>query len=308
MSGVGFLPRACHPPRPALCFAPRMKRLLLFIAFTAHVHAQRVAVPNGASLGESEVHKIEDKIATVRRDILSKYENQLGELQLQLQKLADLEGAVAVRDERTRVHAEQALSDLNFAREPKSLRTLQQTTLTKMNDLVSGTVAESLPKLIELKKQLTVDGRLDDAVSVRQSIERLQNANVPITRAESGSIVPAETLLRAYSADRARSDKTYKGVRIAVRGIMAGYKLDPENGKTLLVYLSGGSTTGWVLCSFNLAQWRYREDRAGAGIILVLIPKEGSEVRVAKGGPMDILGDCTGWDEMVKLSKCDIPR
>ncbi|MEO6740082.1 MAG: hypothetical protein ABIP20_07515 [Chthoniobacteraceae bacterium] len=285
-----------------------MKRLLLFILLTAHVHAQRVAIPNGASLGESEAQKIEDRIATVRRDLLSKYESQLGELQLQLQKIADLEGALATRDERTRVHAEQTLSDSNFAKEPKSLRTLQQTTLTKMNDLVSGVVTESLPKLIELKKQLTVDGRLDDAIAVRQCIERLQNANVPIVRADPGGIVPSETLLRAYAADRSRADRTYKGVRIAVRGVMAGYKLDPENGKTLLVYLSGGTTSGWVLCSFNLAQWRYREDRAGAGIVLVLIPKDGSEVRMTKGAQVDILGDCTGWDDMVKLAKCDVPR
>ncbi len=285
-----------------------MKSLLLLLVLTAHVHAQRVAIPSGASLGESEAQKIEDRIATVRRDILSKYETQLGELQLQLQKIADLEGALTVRDERTRVHTEQALSESNFAREPKSLRTLQQTTLSKMNDLVSGTVNESLPKLVELKKQLTVDGRLDDAVAVKQAIERLQNANVPITRAEAGGIVPAETLLRAYSTERNRADKTYKGVRIAVRGVMAGYKLDPENGKSLLVYLSGGTSTGWVLCSFNLAQWRYREDRSGSGVMLVLIPKDGSEVRIVKGGAMDILGDCNGWDELVKLVKCDIPR
>ncbi|MEO6786367.1 MAG: hypothetical protein ABI318_09565, partial [Chthoniobacteraceae bacterium] len=181
-----------------------MKRLLLLVALTAQIHAQRVAVPNGASLGESEAQRIEEKIATVRRDILSKYETQLGELQLQLQKIADLEGAIAVRDERTRVHTEQALSDTNFATEPKSLRALQQTTLTMMNELVSGVVAESLPKLVGLKKQLTVDGRLDDALAVKQTIERLQNANVPITRAEAGSIVSADTLLRAYSADRSR--------------------------------------------------------------------------------------------------------
>ena len=288
-----------------------MKRLLPLIAFIivgAHAHAQRVAIPSGASLGESEAQKIEDRIATVRRDVLSKYEAQLGELQLQLQKIADLEGSIAVRDERTRVHTEQALSESNFARDPKSLRTLQQTTHSKMNELVSGVVTEALPKLVELKKQLTVDGRLDDALVVKQTIERLQNANVPIVRAEAGSIVPAETLLRAYGADRSRADKTYKGVRIAVRGVMAGYKLDPENGKTLLVYLTGGTTTGWVLCSFSLTQWRYREDRASTGVVLVLIPKDGTELRVPKGGPMDILGDCTGWDEMVKLSKCDIPR
>ncbi len=285
-----------------------MKRLLLLAALTAHVHAQRVAVPNGASLGESEAQKIEEKISTVRRDLLSKYESQLGDLQLQLQKIADLEGALAVREERNRVHTEQALSSANFASEPKSLRNLQQTTLTRMNDLVSGVVTESLPKLIDLKKQLTVDGRLDEALAVRQAIERLQNANVPIVRAESGSIVPADTLLRAYNADRVRADKTYKGVRIAVRGIVAGYKLDPENGKALLVYLTAGGATGWVQCSFNLGQWRYREDRSTSATVLVLTPKDGSEVKIAKGQQMDILGDCSGWDEFVKLGKCDVPR
>ena len=284
-----------------------MKRLLVLLVLTAHLHAQHVAVPNGASLGESEAQRIEEKIATVRRDLLSKYETQLGDLQLQVQKLTDLEGALAVRAERTRVHAEQALSDKNFTVEPKSLRALQQTTLTKMNDLVSGVVAESLPKLIELKKQLTVDGRLDDAVTVKQIIERLQNANVPVTRAEAGGIVPADTLLRAYSADRSRADKTYKGVRIAVRGVVAGYKLDPDNGKNLLLFLTAGST-GWVQCSFNLGQWRYREDRSGSNTILVLIPKDGSEARIVKGQQTDILGDCQGWDELVKLTKCDVPR
>jgi hypothetical protein len=285
-----------------------MNRLLLLIALTATAAAQRVAIPAGASLGESEAQKIEDRIATVRRDLLSKYETQLGELQLQLQKIADLEGAIAVRDERTRAHAEQALSDANFAKDPKSLRTLQQTTLAKINELVSGVVSESLPKLIELKKQLTVDGRLDDALAVKQIIERLQNANVPIIRAEPGGIVPAENLLRAYSADRLRADKTYKGVRIAVRGVNAGYRLDPENGKNLHVFLTGGTSTGWVQCSFSLTQWRYREDRSTSATILVLIPKDGTEVRIAKGQQIDILGDCNGWDEMVKLTKCDVPR
>jgi len=284
-----------------------MKRLLALIVLTAHLHAQNVAVPNGAGLAESEAQRIEEKIATVRRDLLSKYETQLGELQLQVQKLTDLEGALAVRAERTRVHAEQALSERNFATEPKSLRALQQSTLTKMNDLVSGVVAESLPRLIELKKQLTVDGRLDEAVSVKQIIERLQNANVPIARAEAGGIVTADTLLRAYSADRSRADKTYKGVRIAARGVVAGYKLDPDNGKNLLLFLTAGSA-GWVQCSFNLSQWRYREDRSGQNTILVLTPKDGSEVRIMKGQQADILGDCQGWDELVKLTKCDVPR
>ena len=285
-----------------------MKRLLPFIAAAATACAQTVAPPSAGSIGEAEAQKVDDKVATVRRDVLSKYESALGELQIQFQKAADLESALAARTERQRVHTEGTLSEADILPEPKSLRTLQQTTLSKMQDLVSGVVSEALPKLIEYKKQLTVDGRLDDALAVKQAIERVQNSNVPITRADAGSIVPAETLVRAYSADRSRADKTYKGVRIAVRGAMAGYRLDPNNAKSLLVYVTGGTSGGWVQCAFNITQWRYREDRAGNAVTLVLIPKDGSEVRMPKGQQVDILGDCTGWDEMVKLAKCDVAR
>ena len=285
-----------------------MKRLLPFIAAAVTACAQTVAPPSAGSIGEAEAQKVDDKVATVRRDVLSKYESALGELQIQFQKAADLESALAARTERQRVHTEGTLSEADILPEPKSLRTLQQTTLSKMQDLVSGVVSEALPKLIEYKKQLTVDGRLDDALAVKQAIERVQNSNVPITRADAGSIVPAETLLRSYGADRSRADKTYKGVRIAVRGAMAGYRLDPNNAKSLLVYVTGSNAGGWVQCAFNITQWRYREDRAGNAVTLVLIPKDGSEVRMPKGQQVDILGDCTGWDEMVKLAKCDVAR
>ena len=284
-----------------------MKCLLLFlIAVTAS--AQTLAVPNPASIGEAEAQKVEDRISTVRRDILGKYDTSLGELQGQFQKAADLDAALAVRAERARLQAEQALSEKNFVGEPKALRTLQQSIATKMQELVSGVVAETVPKLVEYKKQLTVEGKLDDAVAVKQAIERLQNANVPITRAEAGSIVPAEVLLHAYSADRSRADKTYKGVRLAVRGVLGGYRIDANDAKTLILYLGGPNTTGWVQCGFNLANWRYREDKLLATTTLALIAKDGTEIRLSKGGQVDILGDCTGWDETVRLGKCDVSR
>jgi hypothetical protein len=268
----------------------------------------QVAAPAAANVGEAEAQKVEDRIAAVRRDILGKYETALNELQLQTQKAADLEGALAVRAERSRLAMEQALSEKNYVNEPKSLRTLQQTMVTRMHDLVAAVVSESLPKLIEYKKQLTVEGRLDDAVAVKQAIERLQNANVPISRAEAGSIVTADALVQAYAADRIRADKTYKGVRIAARGTMGGYRIDPNDAKILVVYLAPQSATGWVQCMFSLTNWRYREDKIGAGTFLVLIAKDGSEVRLGRGLQVDILGDCTGWDEMVKLVKCDVSR
>lgn len=283
----------------------RLPAILLALALTC---SAQVAPPTAANIGEAEAQKVEDRIATVRRDILGKYETALGDLQLQLQKAADLEGSLAVRAERGRLAKEQALSEKNYVNEPKSLRTLQQTMVTKMQDLVSGVVSESLPKLIEYKKQLTVDGRLDDALAVKQAIERLQNANVPIVRADPGGIVPAETLIQSYNADRSRADKTYKGVRIAARGLMSGYRIDPNDAKTLVVYLAPQGMAGWVQCNFSLSQWRYREDRLAAGTFLVLIGKDGVEVRIPRGQQVDILGDCVGWDEMVKLVKCDVSR
>jgi hypothetical protein len=180
-----------------------------------------------ANLGEAEAQKVEEKIAMVRRDILGKYETSLGELQNQFQKGADLEGALAARAERSRVQAEQALSEKDLVHEPKALRSLQATTVSRMQDLVAGVVSEAVPRLIEYKKQLTVDGKLDEALAVKQAIERLQNANVPVTRTEPGAMVPAETVLQAYSADRSRADKTYRGVRFLVRGVICGYRIDP---------------------------------------------------------------------------------
>lgn len=284
-----------------------MRRLLLFVAAATTACAQTVAPPSAAGIGEAEARKVEEKIATVRRDLLSKYENTLGELQIQFQKAADLEGALAARAERQRVHADGAISEKDLVPEPKSLRSLQQATVAKMQELAAGVVAEALPKLVEYKKQLTIEGRLDDALAVKQAIERVQNSNVPITRAEAGSIVLAETLMRDYSADRSRADKTYKGVRIAVRGVMSGYRIDPNNAKSLLVYVGGNNAGGWVQCAFNITQWRYREERLGNTTALVL-SRDGNEVRLPKGQQTDILGDCIGWDEMVRLTKCDVAR
>lgn len=265
-------------------------------------------ISEAGKIGEAEAQKVEDRIASVRRDVLGKYDSALGDMQLQMQKAADLEGALAVRNERGRLAKEQALSEKNFVTDPKSLRALQQTTMTRMHDLVTGVVTESLPKLIEYKKQLTIDGRLDDALAVKQAIERLQNANVPISRTEAGSIVAAESLIQAYGADRLRADRTYKGVRFVVRGVMGGYRLDPNDEKILIVYLSPASGTGWVQCAFNLSLMRYREDRIASGTFLVLIGRDGSEFRLGRGQQVDIMGDCAGWDENVKMVKCDVAR
>jgi hypothetical protein len=61
-----------------------------------------------------------------------------------------------------------------------------------------------------LKKALTVAGNLDDAVTVRGLIEKLQNDHLTMERPENGQLVPAKTLLLAYAADRERPTRRTK--------------------------------------------------------------------------------------------------
>lgn len=262
------------------------------------------------SLADVEVQKCQDKIANVQRDVLNRYDDALQELQNSFQKSADLEGALAVRAERQRVAADNVLTEKNLVTEPKALRALQSQTAAKLHELVTQLIQESVPRLIELKKSLTIGGKLDEALAVRGAIEQLQNSFLPAARPEAGAILPAETLLQAYTADRPRADKQYKGQRITVRGVVGGFRQDPADAKFYLIYVTGGATSSaWVQCAFSTGEFRFREEKQFANTILVVSSKEDpAGVRVQKGQTIDIKGVCDGWDEVVKLNKCDFAR
>ncbi len=260
-----------------------------------------------ASLADAETQKCQDKIANVQRDVLNHYDDALQELQTSFQKAADLESSLAVRAERQRLAAENVLSDKNYVADPKALRTLQTQTVAKMQELVSALIQESVPRLIEIKKALTVAGKLDDAVTVRGEIDQLQNSFNPVARPSAGTVVPAETILQAYAADRPRADKTYKGQRITVRGVLGGYRQDPSDAKIYYLYLTGGSGNAWVQCALPVGEFRFREDKQFNNTILTISSKEDPNgLRVQKGQVMEIRGTVEGWDEVVKMVKCDL--
>lgn len=281
--------------------------LTALLLATAPVSLFAQAAPSPA---ESEAQKCEERIASVRRDVLGKYEDSLGELQLTMQKAADLEGALAVRAERQRVKTTGSLSEKDYVNEPKALRALQTQSVTRMRDLINALVQETMPRLVEFKKSLTVAGKLDEAVAVRAAIERLQNDHVPLVRADSGSVVPAETLLLAYAGDRGRADKTYKGQKINVRGVFGGHRQDPADSKLYQIFLTGGSGSGWVQCSFSASEYRFREDKTAFGAVsFVITTKDGdTSVRLQKGQTVEIRGVCGGLDEVVRLDRCELPK
>ncbi|MGB8167252.1 MAG: hypothetical protein WCF18_07145 [Chthoniobacteraceae bacterium] len=263
----------------------------------------------GVAAGEAEVQRCEDRIAAVQRDTFNKYEDALAELQIALQKSADLEGALAVRSERQRIAKEPVLCEKDFVAEPKALRALQSQTAGKMQDLVSHLVSETVPKLVDLKKQLTIAGKLDEAISIRAAIEKLQDGYLPVARAEPGSIVSADALIAAYSGNRVRADATYKGQKIIVRGVVGAFRSDPADAKSYQIFLAGPAAAGWVQCSFLGGDTRFREEKGGYNVpVLVVTGKDGDIVRVQKGSSFDVRGVCEGWEEVARLTKCEFAR
>ena len=261
------------------------------------------------AIGEAEVNKCLDRIASVRREMLGKYTDSLTELQAQAQKSADLEAALTIRMERQRMEKDPSLSQKELAPEPRSLRTLQQQTLAKIEELTGALVSETVPRLVELKKSLTIAGRLDDAVAVRAQIERLQNDNLRIDRPDAGDVIPADTLLTAYAADRARADKTYKGARITVSGTVGAFRVDPSDARAYVIYITKGTNTGWVGCKFASGVLHFREEKQFNTNTLVISDKGGDTVaRLQAGSAVTIQGTCDGFEDVVRLSKCEVAR
>lgn len=283
-------------------------RVLLLLVSLSFVLGRMPARAQSAAAGQAEAQKCEERIAAARRDVLAKYETALQEQQVAVQKAADLEGALAIREEIRRVSTEGALTEKHILLAPKTLRALQQQTLERMQDLVSHLVQETLPKLIELKKSLTIAGRLDDAVIVRQEIERLQDTYLPLVPADDKNVTNAESLITAYAADRVRADKIYKGQRIIVRGIVGGYRVDPTDSRSFHLFLTGGSSGGWVQAQIG-PDLRPREERnSRSGSVLAISPTEGETVRIQKGQTFELRAVCDGFDETVRISKCELLR
>jgi hypothetical protein len=262
-----------------------------------------------AAAGEAETSRCLERIASIKREMLGKYEDQLAELQVQFQKAADLDNALAVRAERKRLSEERALAESNFTQEPRALRALQQQTFSRMKELSAAVVNESLPKLIELRRTLTIAGQLDDALAVRAMIGRLQSDHLPLERPAAGQVVPVETLLQAYAADRARGDKTYKGARFIVRGTVGGFRADPDDARHYVVFLRSPSSEGWVGCHFNSGGLRFREETQFNTTTLIITGRNGEVLaRVQAGQAIDIEGSGDGFSDFVRLTKCELSR
>ena len=283
--------------------------LAMILLLSSPVFAQ-TGSPAVADAWRQDLTKVERRIQEVRVEIGNRYEKKLGELRAGFQKLGDLENAVVIRDEERRlVGADIALDPQYLVHEPRALREAQIELLGKQKEMLTQIVQESLQKLVELKKTLTVSGRLDEALEVRRSIADLQDIVSPAERVENGTTVAADELFQTFQSSRMRADKMYKGRNLVLRGKVAGVRPDPRDPSVTVLVVYGGGEGMFIDCAFS-GDYRISEARQG-GSVGYSVSKGANDpapTKLARGAVIEISGRCEGWDAGVRFGNCSVFR
>lgn len=277
-----------------------------FVALTGSCWAQLSSM----EAMRGEVEKSERQIREVRVEIGNRYEKKLAELRSVYQKAADLENALAVRAEEQRVATEpnRPLEGRHLVEEPRLLREAQTELLSKQGEMISQIVQSIVPKLVELKKALTVVGKLDDAVEFRGIIERFQDTASPAQRLSNNSLVTAEEVFQAFQSSGERAEKMYRGPRLNLRGKVAGVRPDPKDTSAFMLVLFGGMEGAFVDCAFVSPEYRVREERVGQNLFFVVSKNNAEVLRSQRGTVVEILGKCEGAEGAVRFGGCSVVK
>jgi hypothetical protein len=257
-----------------------------------------------------ELQRCETLAKGIRGDTVERYQKKLTELRLGFQKAGDLESALILRAEEQRVAAEQSLDTSHLVEEPRSLREAQESFLQKQVELIERVVGDTLPKLGALKKDLTVAGRLDEAVEVRSAISKLQNTTAPAQRLSAGTQASVEDVFQAYQINRERAERMYKGVKLLASGKVLGIRPDSRDPSNAVLVLAGGADGAFVDCAFSPQDYRVREERQGPNLFFVISHSNPNlaGLRLQRGQLVELTGKCEGWDGALRFSGCTIPK
>jgi len=282
--------------------------VLVPVLGSQRLHAQATS----ADAVQAEVERCERRIREVRVEIGNRYEKRLGELRAGFQKAADLESALLVRNEERRLGTESdmPLDSRHLLEEPRLLREAQLELLAKQTEMVTQIVQDVVPRLVELKKALTVGGKLDEALEVRNSIQRLQDAGAPAQRLAGGAQVTADEVAMAYQSAKERADKIYKGVKVSLRGRVAGVRPDAKDPSSNVLVLFGGTDGSLVDCAFQSNEFRVREERSAQNVFYVVAHLNGDvpALRVQRGVVVEIQGRCEGFEGGLRFGNCSPPK
>jgi len=128
--------------------------------------AEQFAYQDAASKCDIE---IQAKLARVSDD----YAHELNTLMDTFRLRGDLEKTLAVKKERTRFESDKTLEEKNLVEVPVQLRELQHQFLAAPQKAAEEIAKSYVVKLEDAKRKLTIDDKLEEAMSAQQEIDKI---------------------------------------------------------------------------------------------------------------------------------------
>ena len=199
----------------------KLKRLYLNDKST---NAKKAAAGNKAP--EDPVAACEEAIRQKRVALQAQYVGELEALEKSFQAKGALEDLFASKGERERFLNGGMIDESNFVESPAELLALQSKHLD-LQAQVSLTVAEEMLKSLEqMKQRLTIEGNLEQALTVKKDIERLNNrfagiSDIAQERAGIPSYVTTESLAGWWPLDGNANDASKFGSHGKITGAVS---------------------------------------------------------------------------------------
>lgn len=235
------------------------------------------------------------------------------------QQDGDLDAFLAARDEIRRFEKERTLRKENLIGAPKDLAWLQQFFLDNAFEAAHQVAQKHLGLLAPVQRQLTREGKIDEAIRVRQVAAEIRNQQKDAfewaaARQKQGGIpsISATSLIGLYRRDAAMADRLLKGKTYLIEGRLADFALDMSNGNVFRISL-GDSGVNQLKAQGEFLMSQYDFKSVGAGERMqARIQRVGRDdllpINLQHGGTFSFSGQIDGKHLNVRIINAQIPE
>jgi hypothetical protein len=190
----------------------------------------------GALSGNRE---LSGKLAALEKEIKERLNVHEAAIVSTFRLRGDLEKTLAVKKERERFETDKTLEEKNLVDVPVQLRELQQQFLSAPGKAIEEIAKGYVVKLEEVKRKLTIDDKLDEAILAQQEIDKILK-KYGVVNPTKGSEIQTQDLPKYIRMSRDVTIPTIvDGQQVGYTGLSKGeaYKLVKVDGTQVTILL-----------------------------------------------------------------------
>ncbi len=186
---------------------------------------------------QDAAQKCDQDIQKKLAQLSEEYASELSSLMDTFRARGDLEKTLAVKNEKERFANEKILEDKNLVEVPVQLRELQRKYLAAPKKAIEQIAKSYVADLEEIKRKLTIDDKLDEALAAQREVEKIQKKYGVVNPTRGGEF-RSEDLPKYIVMTKDVSIPTIvDGQRVGTTGLSRGraYELVKVDGPQLTI-------------------------------------------------------------------------